>query len=261
MGSYLGAIWRCRFFWLSLVKMDLRTRYRGSVLGLGWSLLNPIAMTAILCVVFSTIFKQDIAFFAPYLMTGLTFWQFVVNVATEGCDCFFRAEPYIRQHPAPMAIYPLRTVLGRGFHLGLGFLLVLVLAAICRRPFGVPALLSLLPAFFLVLAAGWSLAILTGLATVRFRDTKHISEVVFQALYFLTPIMYPASMITEHRTLGKLLWLNPLVPFVDLLRAPVCDGQRAPDATFLAAGLITLATAALAALALRSEERKIVFHL
>ena len=48
MSRYLAAIWKCRYFWLSLVKMDLRTRYRRSALGLGWSLLNPIAMTAVM---------------------------------------------------------------------------------------------------------------------------------------------------------------------------------------------------------------------
>ena len=50
MGSYLAAVWRCRYFWLSLVKMDLRTRYRRSVLGMGWSLLQPIAIAVILSV-------------------------------------------------------------------------------------------------------------------------------------------------------------------------------------------------------------------
>jgi ABC-type polysaccharide/polyol phosphate export permease len=262
MYAYFRAIWRCRYFWLSLVRVDLRSRYRGSIIGMGWSLLNPIAMTAILCVVFSTLFKQNIYEFAPYVMAGLTFWTFFVNVATDGCDCFFRGEAYIRQYPAPMAIYPLRAVLGRGFHFGLGFLLVIALAVVCQRPLGAAGLLSLLPACVLLLAAGWSLAILMGLATVRFRDAKHISEVAFQALYFLTPIMYPASMITDnHHTLALLLQLNPLVPFVDLLRAPVCDGLPASGQTFLAAGLITLAAAGLAAVALRSQERKVVFHL
>ena len=58
MQAYLAAIWNCRFFWLSLVKIDLRSRYRGSVLGICWSLLHPIAMTAILCVVFQVAFNR-----------------------------------------------------------------------------------------------------------------------------------------------------------------------------------------------------------
>src|SRR5215475_13403986 len=81
MVAYLGTVWGCRYFWLSLVRMDLRTRYRGSALGLGWSLLQPIAMTAILCSVFSTIFKADVRVYAPFLMSGLTFWNFVVTTS------------------------------------------------------------------------------------------------------------------------------------------------------------------------------------
>src|SRR5438874_10877163 len=68
MLSYVSAVWRCRYFWLSLVKMDLRTRYRRSVLGMGWSLLHPIAMTIVLCVVFQTAFAAGggIRQYAPY---------------------------------------------------------------------------------------------------------------------------------------------------------------------------------------------------
>ena len=69
--AYFRAIWRCRYFWMSLVKMDLRTRYRRSVLGIGWSLLNPIAMTAIFCVVFSKVFGgDDIGGYGAYLLAG-----------------------------------------------------------------------------------------------------------------------------------------------------------------------------------------------
>jgi len=60
MQGYIASVWRCRYFWLSLVKMDLRTRYRRSVLGLGWSLLHPIAMTVVLCTVFHSLFKMNI---------------------------------------------------------------------------------------------------------------------------------------------------------------------------------------------------------
>src|SRR5215469_10048636 len=95
MTAYVASIWQCRYFWLSLVKMDLRTRYRRSLLGMGWSLLHPIAMTIILCIVFSRIFKP------------------------EAC---------IRQYPAPMAIYPLRTALGGTVHFLIALSVVLCLA-------------------------------------------------------------------------------------------------------------------------------------
>ena len=75
MREYLGAVWRCRYFWLSLVKMDLRTRYRRSILGMGWSLLHPIAMTSILCIVFHSIFQKDIASALIYTNSTAKDWN------------------------------------------------------------------------------------------------------------------------------------------------------------------------------------------
>ncbi len=87
MRAYAAAIWQCRYFWFSLVCMDLRTRYRRSVLGLGWSLLNPIAMTAVLCMVFHNLFQMKVEEYGPFLLSGLTFWNFLSASITRGCTC------------------------------------------------------------------------------------------------------------------------------------------------------------------------------
>src|SRR5438067_3036889 len=104
MGAYCKAIWRCRYFWLSLVRMDLRSRYRGSVLGLGWSLLHPIAMTVIFTCVFSGLFKENWHEYAVYVLTGMACWTFLLTTTLNGCMSFSQGEAYIRQFPAPMAI-------------------------------------------------------------------------------------------------------------------------------------------------------------
>ena len=260
MYAYLGAVWSYRHFWLALVKMDLRTRYRGSVLGIGWSLLHPIAMTAIICTVFSTIFNADIRSYAPFLMAGLTLWNYVLGVSLSGSQCFFQAEAYIRQYPAPMAIYPLRTTLGAAFHFSLSLLLVVLLAAVLRGTPQPLALLSLLPTVLLLLLLGWALATVFGLVTVRFRDTHHLSELAFQSLFYLTPVIYEPEMLTR-RGLGLLLHVNPVVPFLRLLRDPILEGRVPALHTYGAAGLTVLAALAAAAVLLWREERQLIFHL
>jgi homopolymeric O-antigen transport system permease protein len=264
--TYFHDIWGRRYFWLSLVRVDLRARYRGSAFGMGWSLLHPIAMTAILCGVFSVMFHQEISYYAPYLMAGLTYWQFITTASIQGCQSFFAAEGYIRQHPVPMAIYPLRTMLGAAFHFLMGYLLVIALSLAFHGWgfIGLPALLSLLPTCALLLPFGWALSALFAIVTVRFRDVKHLSEVAFQALFYLTPIMYTPEQVKgllERRTVGWIFLLNPFRPMLDLLRSPVVDGVPPAATTYLAAALITLATALVAGVAMRFEERKIIFHL
>src|SRR5262245_3909890 len=117
MMQHLTSIWRYRHFWLSLVRLDLRNRYRRSVLGIGWSLLNPLAMTAVWCVALGPIMNQgDWRSLAPMLLVGMAVWEFLRNSVLQGCDSFLRAEAYIRQCPLPFGIYPLRTTMGLFIH-------------------------------------------------------------------------------------------------------------------------------------------------
>jgi ABC-type polysaccharide/polyol phosphate export permease len=258
--DYLKQIWRCRYFWLSLVKMDLRTRYRGSMLGMGWSLLHPIAMTAILCTVFHRIFHVQVSEYAPLLMSGLACWNYVLTSTLLGCQCFFQAEPYIRQYPAPLAIFPLRTALGGTIH----FLLAL-LVAICLtwyfQGFGnLPALVSLVPSLVLLFAFVWAVAILGAFANVFFQDTQHICEIGFQILFYLTPILYKPETLDAHR-LGWLLRLNPLVPLLDMIREPIVHAHAPSAATFALGASIVLVTVTAAGVTLATLQRRLIFHL
>src|SRR5262249_14766063 len=158
-------------------KNDLRSRYRGSWLGMGWSLLQPLAMTAIICVVFGQVFKDpshDWRYRGAYILAGLSFWNFIVLSALGGCTCFKQSEMYIRQHRAPMAIYPLRIVLGNLFHLLLALALFIGLTGLLHGFPNPLAMLSLFPTLILLLILAWSLAVLGGLINVHFPDTKHI---------------------------------------------------------------------------------------
>ncbi len=260
MLDYLRAIWRCRYFWLSLVKMDLRTRYRGSMLGMGWSLLHPIALTAILCAVFHQVFHVRIREYAPLVLSGLACWNYILHATLFGCQSFFQGESYIRQYPAPLAIYPLRTALGATLHFVLA-LLVAVCLSWALRGFGSPvALLSMLPGVALLFLFCWSAAILAAFANVFFQDTQHICEIGFQILFYLTPIMYKAETLQSNH-LGWLLRLNPLVPFLDVVRQPIVAGEAAGLGSFALAAALVAVMMAGAGVVLGTLQRRLVFHL
>jgi len=260
MSQYLGAIWKCRYFWMSLVRMDLRNRYRRSALGLGWSLLHPIAMTAVLCTVFSKVFGDDPFEYAPKLLVGLCFWNFITTVTKDGCQSLFQGEKYIRQYPAPMAIYPLRTVLGAAFHFAVALLVVLVLRMTFKGVAGLSALPSLLPTLALLLVLGWAIAILAAFSTAYFHDVLHLSDVGLQILFYATPIIYPAEKLRDNG-LAVLVDYNPFAAFVSALRQPLLLGE-VPDLTtvsMLCAS--TLVVSAAAIFVLVRHEKKIIFQL
>ena len=257
---YLTGIWKYRYFWMSLVRMDLRTRYRRSLLGLGWSLLQPLAMTGILCLVFAQIVKADVQDYIPHLLSGLVGWNFIVFCATQGCQCFFQGEAYIRQCPLPLAIYPLRTSIGALFHMTMGLIVLVVVCAVLRGVPGTAAIFSLVPTILLLFAFGWSLAVLFGAANVYFQDTQHLTEVGFQILFYLTPIIYRLEDLSRHR-LAWLLQYNPVVAFLTLFRQPLLHGVPPTAGQYLHAVLIAAALAGLAAGLLGKLQKRLIFHL
>jgi ABC-type polysaccharide/polyol phosphate export permease len=262
MLSYAGKIWSCRYFWLSLVVIDLRMRYRRSVIGLGWSLVRPILMTMILCAVFRRLFmRQDVWTFAPYVLSGLACWDYIVNATRQGCQCFFQGESYIRQYPAPIAIYPLRTALGETVHFLIALLVVGALAGYVGGTFSLPALLSLVPTVLLLFMLAWSLALIAGFANVYFQDTQHLCDVGFQIAFYATPIIYDAHDLGP----GRLQWLvthcNPMLPFMELIREPILHSQLPPLESYAAASVTVLVVGSLAMLTCFRLQRYLVHHL
>lgn len=258
--EYIEAIWQRRFFWGSLVKLDLRSRYRRSFLGMGWSLLQPIAMTVVLCVVFRSILNVEIQTYAPFLLSGLAIWNFISCAISEGCQSLILGEKYIRTQAAPIAIYPLRTILGVTFHFLLT-LLVTLLATALMAGFTAPwTLAAIVPAVGLFFLFGWALATIFGFINIYFPDMQYLSQVGLQLLFYLTPIMYPPEML-DNRRIGNVLQYNPLSKFVALIREPILYG-RWPTAETWGICILTVAiTACVAITVLRRGERRIIFHM
>jgi lipopolysaccharide transport system permease protein len=262
MLAYFVSVWKCRNFWLSLVVNDLQLRYRRSVLGVGWSLLHPLAQTLVMGVVFHFIFKTPIREFLPYLLCGLTCWTYLTDAIIQGCESYIQAENYIRQHPLPLAVYPLRTTLGGMIHCLIGLALVLVLKlglqGVGKPPEAFSLMLGILASFLF----GWAVSILAGFVNIAFRDTKHILEVVFRILFYLSPIIYPKnSEVLTSTPIGWMLAFNPLTPFIEMIRQPLLDGRPASLTCYASGAGIILALALTAAATLGYQQRKVVFYL
>lgn len=259
--NYLSDIWRFRHFWMALVRRDLNTRYRGSFLGLGWSLLRPVGMTLVLCTVFAGILHTNFFEYAPFVLVGLTFWAFVTESVLGGCAAFHHGEGYVRQVRLPLAIFPLRVVLGATFHLCI-CLPVALLAIVLTKGMPSPAaLLAIIPAILGVIVLGWAMAVLGGLVTVHFPDMRHILDIVLQVMFYITPIIYPAALLGNRRIGAWLMHLNPFAHLLSQIRMPLLDGTLAPADAYLF-GLVFISVLTVAAVAaLAWLERRLVFWL
>jgi lipopolysaccharide transport system permease protein len=260
MHAYCAEVWRRRYFWLSLVKIDLQRRYRRSVLGIGWSLLHPILMTCVFCVVFAKLFGESLTTYAPFVLSGLAFWSFISAITAEGCQCFYNGETYIRQHPTPLAIYPLRTTLGLFIHFGIAMLLLMILVWSLRGFENLWTLWSLVPALAILFVLAWSVATCVGMLNVLFPDMQHLIQIGMQALFYLTPVIYSGKMLERHR-LQWLMDCNPLAACIELLRAPILDARLANWQSWCFASVVTAIFGVAAALILARMQRRLIYYL
>src|SRR5262245_22916839 len=258
--KYFTGIWSARYFWTHLALSDLRTRWRRSSLGALWSILQPLGMTALVAFVLGRLLKVDVINYAPYILSGIIFWDFISATAISGSLAFVQNEPYIKQFRHPLAIYTLRTTLSN--------LLILLLANVSLlgwvllvRPENIgwswlclPLSLSLF--FFSV----WPLATILAYLTVRFRDIPHALGLALQAVWFVSPVYFEAKFFRE-AGLNGFVDYNPVYHLLQTVRAPLLAGAWPSLENYLFCLGTALALSVAACIIGWRSERNVIFYL
>jgi ABC-type polysaccharide/polyol phosphate export permease len=223
-------LFRYRELFSNLFRRDLQAKYKGSLLGVGWSLVTPLVLMAIYYVVFSKILGArfgGIPNYALFMLTGLACWTFVATALPNASVSMLSNANLIRKVRFPRQLVPLSVV---GTQL-VAFSAMLVLVGIVnalKLPGNRAWELLALPfaALLVLLVAGLALAAAT--ANVLFRDVEHLVNSLLLPLFFLTPVIYPlderAPGLGAHPDWIKFLhWANPLAPAINTIRATLFD--------------------------------------
>lgn len=258
MPAYLQELFAYRSVFYQLVRQYLVLRYRRTVLGFVWTLVNPLLMLSVTALVFSTIFKLDLATYSTYLFAGMVPWTFFSTSTTQACGSLISNEGLIKKIYLPKIIFPLSVCVGNLFDSLLSFVALFILIAVFGSTISW-ALLFIPIAFILIFlfTLGFSLALST--LTVYFRDVQYVVGILLQAVFFLTPIIYKRDGLSGWA--ADLVALNPLLHFIDLFRLPLYQGVLPHASTILAAVSMSLLSLGVGALVFVKHEKKIVFRL
>lgn len=258
--NYLTRVWEMRRFWSSLAFLDLRKRYRRSTLGAGWMLLQPIATSAVLCGVFAGAFRTDFASHFAYVLCGLCLWNFLAASLREGAGCVFWSETYLRQHRAPLAIYPLRIVLSAALHLLVTLTPLVVWSCLVDRSVTLSGILTLPLTLALLLLLAWGLAIVVGIVNVHVTDAAQFLEVGLQLVFYATPIIYRPEFLRD-RGHAWVVDLNPFAAAIEMVRGPVLTGTLPGWPACGMVAFSTLVVWGIACVLISACERTIIFRL
>lgn len=208
----------------SLVRKDLRTRYKGSVLGFLWTFVNPLLQLIVYSVVFSVVMRVQMDKYYMYMFVGLLPWIFFCNCVQGGATSVMAGQDLIKKIYFPRLVLPIATV--SAAFMNMLFSMVVMFAALFVSGKGISIQVFYLPLLLLLLySLGLGLTFIFSACNVYLRDLEHILGIITMSMFYVTPILYPVSMVPERFL--KLLYLNPMTPMV-LAFQDILYYQRAP---------------------------------
>lgn len=243
-----------------LARLDILRRYTATMLGIVWAVLAPLLMSAVIGIVFSNLFGQKLAEFLPYLFLNLTLWAFFAASIDSGAIAFLAAEGYIKQiAKVSFYTYPLRMVLAAFFTLLLGLAAVAGVILLFGGRVSLTWLL-IVPGLALWLAFGFAVCTISAVLNTWVRDFQHLQAVGVQALFYATPVMFPAALLVEHRLGGLLTW-NPLYHLMMIVRVPMLYNDFPEPSHYVASALSVGFFMVGAVVAMRFARHRLVFWL
>lgn len=221
---------------LALARLDLRNRYRGSVLGPLWMSLSTLVMLCGLGLLYGTLFKLDLANYLPHLAVSLIIWQWIATFINEACGTLTSAERVIRQMRLPYTLHALRIAFRNSLVAAHSLPLIPLVYLVFGQVPGPEAFIAIF-GFMLIgvnmLAAG----LLLGMICARFHDIPPIVANIVQFAFFVSPILWKPELLGD-----AMVWmaLNPFYALLETVRGPLLERGGAPLAWVAAIFYTTL---------------------
>lgn len=217
LGDDLLAAWRGWRVWMLLALLDIKHKYRRSVLGPLWITISMGVLILGISLLYSKLFQLDLKLYLPYIALGDIVWIYISTTVQDGCTTFTAAENVIRSMRLPFMTFVMRVVT-RSFIVFLHGALAYVPFAIYLKVTPEPIWLLAVPGVVLILITTIPLTALFGVLAARFRDLQPAIANMMQLGFFMTPIIWKAEMLGDARWFAD---FNPLYHFIQIVRQPL----------------------------------------
>ena len=239
---------------MNIFRRELHGKYRGSVLGLFWTLVNPLALMGVYTLVFSVLLKAfQIEHYPLFVLSGLVTWVFFQSAVQMACSSLFAQPALVKQVRFPRHILPLAVVATNIVTLA-AMLFVVLVANLIFIPDTRTTFWAAIPLLLPLIALTSGMAVVFGYLTVVYRDVEHLMTTIFLPWFFLTPIFYTLDRLPglegNEWLADVIYYVNFVTPLVEAIRDPIFFGKL-PDAGdviySVVAGVAALALGALVA--------------
>ena len=218
--TYFTRLYKLRYFIIHLVKIDLKNKFRRSKLGLIWTFLSPLLLTLIMASVFSVAFHSDIATYAPYILTGILFWDVVSSAFQAGGYSIIGNDCFIRQCDHPITMYTLKSAI-----VYIITFCIAIISLLCWLVFVNPlgiliGMLWLLPAVVIYFLIAWAGTTIAGYTCAKYRDYPMMVPLIMQVFWYLSPVFFQEEQFQSNEVLYAWFNINPITHLLNLIRKP-----------------------------------------
>ena len=196
----------------SLVRRDIKGRYKGSALGFLWTFINPLFQLGVYTMVFSVIMRNGIEDYYLFLFVALIPWIFFSTSLSGGSSCIWAQQDMVKKIYFPREVLPIAFVTSQFVNMLLSFLVVFAVLIVSGKGLNPLALLCLPLIMIIEYSLALGMALLSSAIAVYLRDVEYILGIVTMAWQFLTPVMYSVDMVPQQ--FWVIFNLNPMTPII-----------------------------------------------
>jgi ABC-2 type transport system permease protein len=212
----IAQVWRYRELLGNLVRKELKVKYKNSVLGFLWTLLNPMLYLVVFSVVFQEVLQVQIPYYAIFFLSGLLAWNFFATTLSAGTGSIVGNAQLVQKVWFPREILPLASMGAAMVHFALQMVVLAGAMALFQRPPNLDYFPALGLAIVVLLLLSATLAIALSAVNVYLRDTEHLLELVLLAWFWMSAIVYPYQLVADRLGPDREWWasLNPMIPII-----------------------------------------------
>ena len=259
--TYLKKLYDSRYFWSHLARIELKNKFRRSKLGILWTFVSPLCLTMIMSVVFATAFHQDIATYAPYILSGILGWELITSSFSAGSYVILANASYIRQFNHPLSIYSLKSALVYTITFGIA-LMSLILWMLFIHPLNILLGILTLPLTLVIyFAIAWSGTTISSLFGTKYGDYPQLVPLILQTLWYVSPVFLQKSLFESMEILRIWFNINPITHFLELVRAPFLYGQLPTLENYLFSIGLAAVLAVFAVYLTKKSGKDIIFYI
>lgn len=244
----------------NLVSKDFKIKYRRSMLGVAWSVLNPLFTMIVITTVFGKLLKIQVEDFATYYIVGFAIWNFFAEATSSSLSSILSSAALIKKVYIPKYIFPLEKCLFSLVNFFFTLIAVVIVMLFQGVVPSVTVILFPIPVFYcFIFVCGVSLFL--SAATVYFRDIQHLYGVLLTMLMYLTPIIYPLEILKDYKLVLRIVELNPITHYVEYFRGLIMYDTIPGIKENLICFGIAAVSLVFGALIFKKAQRKFILHI